>query len=61
MNSITLRQKVDGQIQVVKIRVDRYILDENPFIKEEVKRLMEDKLEEGGIRVLKDIGVVEYG
>ena len=61
MNSITLKQKVDGQIQVVKIRVDRYILEENPFIKEEVKRLMEDKLEEGGIRVLKDIGVVEYG
>ena len=61
MNSITLRQKVDGQIQVVKIRVDKQFFDENPFIKSELKRGMEDKLKEGGIRVLEDIGVVEYG
>jgi len=61
MNSITLRQKVDGQIQVVKIRVDPKLYDENPFIKSELKRGLEDKLKENGIRVLEDIGVVEYG
>jgi len=61
MNSITLRQKVDGQIQVVKIRVDKQLFDENPFIKSELKREMEDKLKENNIRVLEDIGIVEYG
>ena len=61
MNSITLRQKVDGQIQVVKIRVDPQLFNGNPFIKSELKRGMENKLKESGIRVLEDIGVVEYG
>lgn len=61
MNSITLRQKVDGQVQVVKVRVDSKYFDENPFIKSELKHEMENKLKENGIRVLEDIGVVEYG
>ena len=61
MNSITLKQKVDGQIQVVKIRIDKKFYDEIPFLKSELKREMEDKLKENGIRVLEDIGVVEHG
>ncbi len=59
--SITIKQRVDGQIQVTSIRVSKDILAEDPFIKSELKREMEDKLKENGIRVLEDIGVVEYG
>ena len=59
--SITIKQKVDGQIQVTSIKVPKIVLDENPFIKEEIKKEMENKLEENHIKVLKDIGVVEYG
>lgn len=59
--SITLRQKVDGQVQVTGIKVPQIVLLENPFIKEEIKREMENKLEENHIKVLKDIGIVEYG
>ncbi len=58
--SITIKQRVDGQIQVTSIRVSKDILDEDPFIKSELKREMEDKLKENGIKVLEDIGVVEY-
>jgi len=59
--SITLRQKVDGQVQVTSIKVPQIVLLENPFIKEEIKKEMENKLEENHIKVLKDIGIVEYG
>jgi len=59
--SITLRQKVDGQVQVTNIKVPQSVLLESPFIKEEIKQEMENKLEENHIKVLKDIGVVEYG
>ena len=58
--SITIKQRVDGQIQVTSIRVSKDILDEDPFIKSELKHEMENKLKENGIRVLEDIGVVEY-
>jgi len=59
--SITIKQRVDGQIQVTSIKVPKIALDENPFIKEEIKKEMENKLEENHIKVLKDIGIVEYG
>lgn len=59
--SITLRQKVDGQVQVTSIKVPQIVLLEDPFIKEEIKKEMENKLEENHIKVLKDIGIVEYG
>ena len=37
------------------------ILKEEPFIKDQLKKAMERKLEERNIRVLKDVGIVQYG
>lgn len=58
--SITLRQRVDGQVQVVSVRVPKDILNEQPFIKNQIRNMMERKLEENHIRVLKDVGVIQY-
>jgi len=60
MFSVSLKQKVDGQVQVTRIRVPREILIEQPFLKEQIKNSMERILEENGVRVLKDKGIVEY-
>lgn len=59
--SITLKQKTDGQVQVTGIRVpdDAYL--ENPFIKQQIKNEMERTLTDRHIRVLRDVGVVDYG
>ncbi len=58
--SISLKQKVDGQIQVTRIRVPKETLIENPFLKDQIKNNMERILKENGIKVLKDRGIVEY-
>lgn len=58
--SISLRQKVDGQVQVTRIRVPKDVLLEQPFIKEQIKNQMESTLERFNIKVMKDKGVVEY-
>ncbi len=58
--SISLKQKVDGQIQVTRIRVPKETLIENPFLKDQIKNAMERILHENGIKVLKDRGIVEY-
>ena len=60
MFSIVLKQKTDGQIRISSIRVDSDILREEPFIKEQIKNLMERELERNHILVLKDVGVVQY-
>ena len=36
--SISLKQKVDGQIQVTRIRIPKEILDEQPFLKQQIKK-----------------------
>ncbi len=59
--NITLKQRVDGQMQVTSVKVPKSVLIEDPFIKEEIKHEMENKLEENHIKVLKDIGIIEYG
>ncbi len=61
MLSIILKQKTDGQIRVSSVRVDKESFDENPFIKDQIKNMLERKLEEKNIKVLKDKGVVDYG
>ena len=58
-NRIILHQVKDGQVQVMGIRVGYDILYNHPFIKEQIKRDTEALLEERGIRVLKDNGVIE--
>jgi len=58
--SISLKQKVDGQVQVTRIRVPKEALVEEPFLKEQIKNSMERILEENNIRVLKDKGIVDY-
>jgi hypothetical protein len=57
--SVSLKQKVDGQVQVTRIRVPSEILLEQPFLKEQIKNEMERMLEDHGIKVLKDKGIVE--
>jgi hypothetical protein len=57
--SVSLKQKVDGQVQVTRIRVPSEILLEQPFLKEQIKNEMERMLEGHGIKVLKDKGIVE--
>jgi len=58
--SITVKQRVDGQIQVTRIGVPWNEVLEEPFIKEEMRHDMENKLEGNHIRVLRDVGIVEY-
>ncbi len=58
--SISLKQKVDGQVQVTRIRVPKEFLVEEPFLKEQIKNAMERMLEDNNIRVLKDKGIVDY-
>ena len=60
MYSVTCKQRVDGQVQVTSVLVPKEVLDEQPFIKQQLKKEMERMLEEKNIRVLKDVGVVEY-
>ena len=58
--SISLKQKVDGQVQVTRIRVPKEILAEEPFLKQQIKKQMESMLERNNIKVMKDKGIVEY-
>lgn len=58
--SISLKQKVDGQIQVTRVRVPKEVIMEDPFIKEKIKNEMERILEESNIKVLKDKGIIQY-
>ena len=58
--SISLKQKVDGQVQVTRIRVPKESLIDDPFLKEKIKNEMERLLKENGIKVLKDKGIVDY-
>ncbi len=60
MNSVTLKQRTDGQIQVTSVRVDKKFYDENPQIKQDLKNRMEYILEANNVRVLKDVGIVEW-
>ena len=55
-----MKQKVDGQVQVTRIRVPKESLIEQPFLKDQIKNMMEKILEENNIKVLKDKGVVDY-
>lgn len=58
--SISLKQKVDGQVQVTRIRVPKETLVEQPFLKQQIKKQMESMLEIHNIKVMKDKGIVEY-
>ena len=58
--SISLKQKVDGQIQVTRIRVPKEILAEEPFLKQQIKKQMESMLKMHNIKVMGDKGIVEY-
>jgi hypothetical protein len=58
--SISLKQRVDGQVQVTRIRVPKEALIEEPFLKEQIKNMMERILEDNNIKVLKDKGIIEY-
>ena len=58
--SITLKQKVDGQVQVTRIRIPKEILDEQPFLKQQIKKQMESILKMHNIKVMGDKGIVEY-
>ena len=58
--SISLKQKVDGQIQVTRIRIPKGILDEQPFLKQQIKKQMESILKIHNIKVMGDKGIVEY-
>ena len=58
--SISLKQKVDGQIQVTRIRIPKEILDEQPFLKQQIKKQMESMLKLNNIKVMGDKGIVEY-
>ena len=58
--SISLKQKVDGQIQVTRIRIPKGILDEQPFLKQQIKKQMESILKMHNIKVMGDKGIVEY-
>ena len=55
--SISLKQKVDGQVQVTRIRVPKEILVEQPFLKQQIKKQMESMLEIHNIKVMKDKGI----
>lgn len=57
---ILLKQKADGQIQVTGIRVPKEIFDNNPFIKQQIKNAFELTLKEKHIKVLGDVGIVQY-
>ena len=58
--SISLKQKVDGQIQVTRIRIPKETLDEQPFLKQQIKKQMESILKIHNIKVMGDKGIVEY-
>lgn len=53
--------RVDGQVQVTSVRVPKESYHEDPFLKSKIKNKMERLLEDNHIRVLKDVGVVQYG
>ena len=58
--SISLKQKVDGQIRVTRIRGPKEILAEEPFLKQQIKKQMESMLKMHNIKVMGDKGIVEY-
>lgn len=59
MYQLTLKQKPDGKIRVIGIKIDSNILREHPYIKTEIKHAMEKKLEDNHIRVMYDYDIVE--
>ena len=60
MFSIRIKQKADGQLQVSRIRAPKHVIEQNPFIKEEIKKEMERALEDHNMRVIKEIGVIDF-
>ncbi len=58
---ITTKMRVDGQVQVTSVRVPKDVLNEEPFIKDKIKNEMERALRDANIKVLEDVGVVQYG
>jgi len=58
--SITIKQKNDGQIRVSSVKIPPEEFLNDYWAKSEMKHEMERMLERAGMRVLKDIGVVEY-
>ena len=57
---ITLKQRTDGQVRVSSIFIPKHIRDEQPFLKAQLKNEMERLLEDNHIRVLKDVGFVDF-
>lgn len=60
MYSITLKQRTDGQIRVSSIWVPTQDRLENPYLKEEMRKDMENMLKDKHIKVLEDIGYVDF-
>lgn len=61
MYRLTLKQRTDGQIRVSSIRIPKEVRLNNPYLREEMKNEMERMLKERGIKVLEDIGFVDFG
>jgi hypothetical protein len=59
MNSITLKQKVDGQVEVSRVRISKQVYDENSLKKSQLKHEMWRLMEKNGIKVLKDVGIID--
>lgn len=57
---ITLKQRTDGQIRVSSIFIPKEVRLEEPFLKEQLRKEIESLLEENHIRVLKDVGFVDF-
>jgi len=60
MLSLVLKQKSDGKIRVSSIQVDSDTYHEHPFIKDKIRRELEDTFERLNIKVLKDRGIVNF-
>jgi len=60
LNEIILRQRVDGKIQITSVKIDQRFLDENPYLKVQLKKSAEREFENRGWKIISEKGGVSY-
>jgi len=60
LNEIILRQRVDGKIQITSVKIDQRFLDENPYLKVQLKKSAEREFESRGWKIISEKGGVSY-
>lgn len=59
LNSITLKQHKDGQIEVRRVNISDKFYNEDPLLKISIKKEMAQILRDNNIKVFEDDGIIQ--